>query len=72
MSTTEPQLLCPIPQAAVRLSRSVRFIYEEIAKGELEAVKSGKSTLVVVASMDKYVEKLPRAKIKPITRKPKI
>jgi excisionase family DNA binding protein len=62
-------ILCRIPQAADMLGRGTRFIYEAIATGEIEAVKSNKRTLVVVASLHKYVERLPAAKIKPMTRR---
>jgi hypothetical protein len=63
-------ILCSIPKAGATINHCTRFIYEKIATGEIEAVKSGKRTLVVVASLHKYAEKLPPAKIKPITRRP--
>jgi hypothetical protein len=53
------------------IGRGTRFIYEAIANGEIEAVKSNKRTLVVVASLHKYAAALPPAKIKPMTRNPK-
>ena len=49
------------------IGRGTRFIYEAIANGEIEAVKSNKRTLVVVASLHKYAAALPPAKIKPMT-----
>ena len=62
-------ILCKIPEAAHWIRRCERFIYELIATGQIEAVKSGRSTLVVVASLHKYANDLPPAKIKPITRR---
>jgi hypothetical protein len=56
------------------IGRGTRFIYEAIATGKIEAVKSNKRTLVVVASLHQYVDELRRdhpAKIKPMTRSPK-
>jgi excisionase family DNA binding protein len=73
MTITEPAslqpLLCRIPLAAATLGHGERFIYEKIATGEIEAVKSGRRTLVVVASLQRYAAALPPAKIKPITRR---
>jgi hypothetical protein len=64
-----PPILCRIPQAAAMIGRCERFIYEAIATGQIEAVKSDKRTLVVVASLHRYAAELPPAKIKPITRR---
>jgi hypothetical protein len=64
-----PPILCRIPQAAAMIGRGQRFIYEAIATGQIEAVKSDKRTLVLVSSLHKYVEKLKPAKIKPMTRR---
>jgi hypothetical protein len=62
-------ILCRIPQAATMLGRGERFIYEAIATGKIEAVKSDKRTLVVVKSLHKYVATLKSPKIKPMTRR---
>jgi hypothetical protein len=62
-------ILCHIKQAAAMLGRGERFIYEAIATGLIDAVKSNKRTLVVVESLHAYAAKLPRAVIKPMTRK---
>jgi hypothetical protein len=73
--TTEiplPPILCTIPQAAAAIARGTRFIYEAIANGQIEAVKSDKRTLVVMESLKDYVDKLRAnspAKIKPLTRR---
>jgi len=70
--TTEiplPPILCTIPQAAATLARGTRFIYEAIATGKIEAVKSDKRTLVKVASLHEYVDKLKPAIIKPVRRR---
>jgi hypothetical protein len=62
-------ILCRIPDAAAMIGRGRRFIYEAIATGQIEAVKSDKRTLVVVESLRRYAGELPRATIKPITRR---
>jgi hypothetical protein len=75
MSIQETQLqpiLVRIPEAAAMIGRGERFIYEAIATGLIEAVKSDKRTLIVVESLKGYVAKLRAtspAKIKPITRR---
>jgi hypothetical protein len=69
--TTEiplPPILCTIPQAAATIARGTRFIYEAIATGQIEAVKSDKRTLVVVESLQRYARTREPAKIKPLTR----
>jgi hypothetical protein len=38
-------------------------IYEAIADGKLDAVKDGHKTLITVASIERYIAALPRAKI---------
>jgi hypothetical protein len=62
-------ILCTIPQAAAFIARGTRFIYDAIATGQIEAVKSDKRTLIVVASLHAYVAGLPAAKIKPMRKK---
>jgi hypothetical protein len=57
-------LLCTIPQAAATIGGSDRGIYRLIAVGQLQAVKSGKRTLVVIGSLHEYAAKLPAVKIK--------
>jgi hypothetical protein len=64
-----PPILCRIPQAATMIGRGTRFIYEAIATGKIEAVKSDKRTLVAVKSLQKYADKLPAAKIKPMMKR---
>jgi excisionase family DNA binding protein len=47
---------------ATRLSGLSRSrLYEILARGELEARKAGKRTLIVAASLKSYVENLPPA-----------
>jgi hypothetical protein len=73
--TTEislPPILCTIPQAAATIARGTRFIYEAIANGKIDAVKSDKRTLIVVDSLRRYATSLPQAKIKPLTRRRRI
>jgi hypothetical protein len=70
-----PPILCRIPQAAAMIGRGERFIYEAIATGLIEAVKSDKRTLVVVDSLRSYVRKLQSecpAKIKPMKRRRRV
>jgi hypothetical protein len=67
--TSLPPILCRIPQAAAMIGRGERFVYEAIATGQIEAVKSDKRTLIVVESLRRYVAALPAAKIKPLTRR---
>ena len=62
-------ILCSIPDAAAMIGRGTRFIYEAIATDQIEAVKSNKRTLVVVDSLYRYAKNLPRATIKPLTRR---
>ena len=62
-------ILCRIPQAAAMIGRGTRFIYEAIATEKIRAVKSDKRTLVVVASLREYAAGLPKAKIKPLTKR---
>jgi hypothetical protein len=64
-----PPILCRIPQAAAMIGRGTRFIYEAIADGRLEAVKSDKRTLVVVRSLQKYAANLRPAKIRPTPKR---
>ena len=59
----------PTPAAAVGECRAT--IYEHIARGDYEAVKSGKRLLVNVESRRDYYASLPRAVIKPRTAHPK-
>jgi hypothetical protein len=49
------------------IGRGTRFIYEAIATGQIEAVKSDKRTLVVVESLRSYARTRPRAIITPLT-----
>jgi hypothetical protein len=67
-----PPILVTIPQAAAFIARGTRFIYEAIATGQIDAVKSDKRTLVVVESLHEYVASLPAAKIKPLTKKRRV
>jgi hypothetical protein len=62
-------ILCRIPQAATAIGRGRRFVYEAIATGKIQAVKSDRRTLVVVESLRSYARTLPPAKIKPITKR---
>jgi hypothetical protein len=51
-------LLCSIQAGITIIGRSERFIIDAIARGEIEAVKSDRRTLLVVQSLKDYVAKL--------------
>ena len=55
-------MLCSIQAAIKILGRSERSIIDMIARGDIEAVKSDRRTLVVVQSLKDYVASLPKAK----------
>jgi excisionase family DNA binding protein len=46
-------------------------IDELIATGQIEAVKSGKSLLILVDSLERYIASLPRAELKSTYPKPR-
>jgi hypothetical protein len=47
-------------EAALMIAGSRSLIYRLLGAGHLEAVKRGSSTLVLVASIHRYLENLPR------------
>jgi hypothetical protein len=51
-------LLCSIKAGMAILGRSERFIIDAIARGKIKAVKSDRRTLLLVQSLNKYVEEL--------------
>jgi excisionase family DNA binding protein len=57
-------ILVPVLQASAIIARSPRMVYEMMATGELRAVKSGRSTLILYDSIKEYVAKLSPVKIK--------
>jgi hypothetical protein len=59
IKSLEP-LLCSIEAGTVILGRSERSIFDMIARGELEAVKSDRRTMLVYESLKIYVDKLRR------------
>jgi hypothetical protein len=61
ISPLEP-LLCSIQAGTAIIGRSERFIIDAIARGQLQAVKSDRRTLLVVQSLKDYVASLPPAK----------
>jgi excisionase family DNA binding protein len=63
MNNLEPILL-PIDRVADMIGKCRRSIYELIASGQLQAVKSGRNTLVVYDSVKGYVAGLPAARFK--------
>jgi excisionase family DNA binding protein len=52
-----------VREASTYLGIPVAGIYDLIALGEITAIKRGQRTGVVTASMDAYVERLPKAVI---------
>jgi hypothetical protein len=67
IGTLEP-MLCSIEAATALISRGQTFVIDAIAKGVIEAVKSDRRTLVKVESLRKYVDSLPKPKLKPDNR----
>jgi hypothetical protein len=59
---THRPLLCSIEAGTAIIGRSKRFIIDAIARGQLQAVKSDRRTLLVVQSLKDYVAGLPPAK----------
>jgi hypothetical protein len=55
-------LLCSIQAGTAIIGRSERFIIDAIARGQLQAVKSDRRTLLVVQSLKDYAASLPIAK----------
>jgi hypothetical protein len=62
-------LLCTIPQGAAMICRGQTFMYDGIARGLFEAVKSDGRTLIIIESLHAYVAGLPPAKIKPAPKR---
>ena len=58
-------LLLSLPQTSQTIGRCIATVYELIGAGELDAVKSDGRTLVTMASIKRYVDKLPKAQIAP-------
>ena len=50
--------------AAAAIGEGVSKLDELIATGQIEARKSGKNLLIIVASLERYVEGLPLASLK--------
>jgi len=61
IAALEP-MLCSIQAATKIIGRCERSIIDAIARGEIQAVKSDRRTLVVVQSLKDYVASLPKAK----------
>jgi hypothetical protein len=51
-------LLCSVAAGTAILGRSERFIIDAIARGQIQAVKSDRRTLLVVQSLRDYVDNL--------------
>jgi excisionase family DNA binding protein len=58
-------ILIPINEASALIGKCRRGVYQLIATNQIRAVKSGRSTLIVYESLQRYVESVPPAKIKP-------
>jgi excisionase family DNA binding protein len=58
-------LLVSIPQAAQVLGRGTSFIYDLLAREEIEAVKSDGRTLIRFQSLQSYADRLPKATFAP-------
>lgn len=55
-----PAVLLPLEAVCARVGCGLTRVYKLLNDGVLEAVKDGKSTRVVEASLDKYIASLPR------------
>lgn len=53
------KILVSIPEAGLLIGHGRTFVYELIRTGKLQAKKSGKRRLVVVASLKQYAVNLP-------------
>lgn len=60
MSTVAPRA-CSLDDAAAAMGVSRKHIQRLVNSGELDSLKSGSRTLVVVASIDAYIERHRRA-----------
>ena len=58
-------ILCTIPQAAAMVGRGQTWVYNAIATGQIDGVKSDGRTLVVINSVHRYAAELLPAKLKP-------
>lgn len=63
MNDFQPMLIS-VDRVADLIGKCRRSVYQLIASDQLEAVKSGRNTLVVFESVKRYVEGLPRARFK--------
>jgi hypothetical protein len=57
-------ILIPIDRVADMIGKCRRSVYQLIASDQLEAVKAGRNTLVLAASVKRYVDNLPPARFK--------
>jgi excisionase family DNA binding protein len=65
----QQRLLVSVKDAQSIIGRSRWTVYNLIARGEIEAVKAGSSTLVKTDSLRRYVDGLAPAKVKPLLQK---
>ena len=59
-SLSIPPMLVSVDEASRLLSVGRTKVYELIAAGDLDGRKAGKSTRIVMASIRRYVEGLPK------------
>jgi hypothetical protein len=69
MSTAPEPLLIGRAGAAGMIGQSISKVDELVADGRIDAVKSGKRLLIVVASLKTYAASLPKATLRPYIRK---
>jgi hypothetical protein len=69
--TTTTPLLVSISDATAILDKSRSEIYNDIARGLLDAVKDGIRTKITYESLKRRAEALPKAELKLYVRKPK-
>jgi len=57
--------VCSIDDAAVYIGRSRAFVYDLMASGRVRSLKDGKRNLPLVEDLDKHLDSLPLAVVKP-------
>ncbi len=58
--TAAEPLTCPLPRAPAHTGLSRSAIYRAAAAGEIKLIKLGRTTLVDLASVRAYLDRLPR------------
>lgn len=62
--TLRPRVV-PINVGAVYLGRGRSHVYDLLARGEIEAINSGGRTLLILDSLDAYLDRCPPVQVRP-------